>query len=57
MADDNNAPQEQRAPEETRPVSLDHDDLEAIEMESISGGATNRPCTNQNSGCVGTIHM
>ena len=38
MIKDNNTPQEQRAPEETHPESLDHDDLEASEMEKISGG-------------------
>ena len=38
MIKDNNAPQEQSAREEIHPVSLDHEDLEASEMESISGG-------------------
>ena len=38
MIKDNNAPQEQSAQEETHPVGLDHEDLEASEMESISGG-------------------
>lgn len=57
MAEDNNPPRGQSAQEETHRESLDHDDLEAIEMESISGGSTNRPCTNQNSGCLGTIHL
>jgi hypothetical protein len=49
MVEDNNPPQEQSAQEETHPVSLDHEDLEASEMESISGGAKPIPsCT-----CVG----
>ena len=39
MIKDNNTPQEQSAQEEALPESLDHDDLEASEMESISGGA------------------
>jgi len=38
MIKDNNAPQEQPAQEEALPESLDHEDLEASEMESISGG-------------------
>jgi hypothetical protein len=57
MAEDNNPPQEQSAQEETHAVSLDHEDLEASEMETISGGMNNQPCTNQNSGCMGTIHL
>jgi hypothetical protein len=51
MIKDNNAPQEQSAQEEIHPVSLDHAELEPIEMESISGGMNIHPCTNQNSGC------
>ena len=39
MIKDNNAPQEQSVQEEIRPESLDQDDLEASEMENISGGA------------------
>ena len=38
MIKDNNAPQEQSVQEEIRPESLDHDDLEASEMENVSGG-------------------
>ena len=38
MIKDNNAPQEQSAQEEALPVSLDHEELEATEMESVSGG-------------------
>ena len=38
MIKDNNASQEQRAQGEALPVSLDHEDLEASEMESVSGG-------------------
>jgi len=38
MIKNNNTPQEQRAQEEALPVSLDHEDLEASEMESVSGG-------------------
>jgi hypothetical protein len=38
MIKDNNT-QEQSAQEAALPESLDHDDLEASEMESISGGA------------------
>jgi len=57
MIKDNDPPQEQSVREETRPESLDQDDLEASEMENISGGMNNQPCTNQNSGCMGTIHL
>ena len=39
MINDNNTSQELRAQEAALPESLDHDDLEASEMESISGGA------------------
>ena len=54
MIKDNNASQEQSAQEETHPVSLDHEELEAIEMESISGGMSNnkQPCTGQGTGCA-----
>jgi hypothetical protein len=53
MIKEDNAPQEQSAQEETLPVSLDHPELEASEMESISGGMGNiHPCTNQASGCA-----
>ncbi|MGA7416168.1 MAG: hypothetical protein WBW33_37205 [Bryobacteraceae bacterium] len=53
MIKDNNAPQEQSAQEETHPVSLDHEELEAIEMESVSGGMINtKPCTCQGTGCA-----
>ena len=38
MIQDNNAPQEQSAQEETHPVSLDHDELKASEAEKVSGG-------------------
>jgi hypothetical protein len=38
MIQDNNTPQEQSAQEETHPVSLDHDELEASEAEKVSGG-------------------
>ena len=38
MIKNNNVPLEQRAQEEALPVSLDHEDLEASEMESVSGG-------------------
>ena len=56
MIKDNSAPQEQSVQEETHPVSLDHEDLEASEMESISGGYGNTKtlCTNANSGCAAT---
>jgi hypothetical protein len=54
MIKDNSAPHEQSAQEETHPVSLDHAELEAGEMESISGGAVNHVCTNQISGCTAT---
>ena len=57
MVEDNNPPQEQSAQEETHPVSLDHEELEAIEMETISGGMNNQVCTNQNSGCATTVHL
>jgi hypothetical protein len=43
MIKDNNAPQEQSAQEEIHPLSLDHEDLEASEMESISGGKPENP--------------
>jgi hypothetical protein len=39
MINDNNTPQEQGAQEEALPLSLDHEELEAAEMESVSGGA------------------
>lgn len=53
MIKDDSAPQEQGAQEEAHPVSLDHPELEATEMESISGGMANvHPCTNQASGCA-----
>jgi hypothetical protein len=39
MIKDNNALQEQSAQEEIHPVSLDHEELEASDMESVSGGA------------------
>ena len=39
MIKDNNALPEQSAQEEIHPVSLDHEELEASEMESVSGGA------------------
>lgn len=53
MIKDNNAPQEQSAQEELHPVSLDHEELEAIEMESVSGGMiSTKPCTDQNTGCA-----
>lgn len=42
MIKDSNSPHEQGA-EETHPVSLDHEDLEASEMESISGGVPPKP--------------
>ena len=59
MIKDNSAPQEQSVQEETHPVSLDHEDLEASEMESISGGMANtsKPCTQQNSGCATNITL
>jgi len=53
MIKHDSAPQEQGAQEETHAVSLDHPELEASEMESISGGMGNvHPCTNQASGCA-----
>ena len=55
MAEDNKPPREQSA-QEAHPVSLDHDELEAIEMETISGGVRNVPCTAQNSGCMTNVH-
>ena len=43
MIKDNNTPQDQGAQEEVLPESLDHDDLEASELESISGGVPPKP--------------
>jgi hypothetical protein len=56
MIKDDSAPQEQGAQEETHPVSLDHAELEASEMESINGGKGNngQVCTNNMSGCTFT---
>jgi hypothetical protein len=45
MVKDNNTPQEQRAQEAALPVSLDHEDLDASEMGSVSGGV--RPTYTQ----------
>jgi len=55
MIKDNNAPQEQRAQEETHPESLDQEDLEASEMENISGGVP-ETYTKQSCGfCISLV--
>jgi len=53
MIKDNNAPQEQSVQEEIRPESLDHDDLEASEMENVSGGAATPTYTQLFENCAG----
>jgi len=58
MFQDNAASQEQSAQEETHPESLDHEELEASEMENVSGGMGNtktQPCTLAGTGCAGGI--
>ena len=49
MIEDNNAPREQRAQEEAHPEILNHEDLDASEMESISGGT---PPNHPTSTCM-----
>jgi hypothetical protein len=54
MIKNNNVPLEQRAQEEALPVSLDHEDLQASEMESVSGGVA--PTYTVTCRCLPTSH-
>ena len=54
MIKDNNALPEQSAQEEIHPVSLDHEELEASEMESVSGGVA--PTYTVTCRCLPTSH-